>query len=109
MYHNCGDNVMLMMDDLLQLGAIGYHWGNVIRMKDAVEKCPADLLVMGNVDPASFVFATTDAIYEQTTKIMEECCYAPNFVISSGCDIAPIANWDNIDSFYKAAADFYQK
>ena len=38
---------------------------------------------------------------------MSECTFAPNFVISSGCDIAPIAKWDNIDAFYKAAADFY--
>lgn len=109
MYHNCGNNVMLMMDDLLQLGAIGYHWGNAIEMKDAVEKCPADLLVMGNVDPALFVFGTTDSIYAQTRKVMDACCYAPNFVISSGCDIAPIAKWDNIDAFYQAATDFYKK
>ena len=107
MYHNCGNNTPLMMDDLLALGAIGYHWGNAIDMKGAVEKCPADLLVMGNVDPALFVFGSTDSIYAQTQKIMSECTFAPNFVISSGCDIAPIAKWDNIDAFYKAAADFY--
>lgn len=108
MYHNCGNNTLLMMDDLLQLGAIGYHWGNAISMKEAVEKCPSHLLVMGNVDPASFVFATPEGIYEQTQKIMDECCHAPNYVISSGCDIAPIAKWENVDAFYKAAADFYQ-
>lgn len=109
MYHNCGNNTLLMMEDLVQLGAIGYHWGNAISMKEAVEKCPGHVLVMGNVDPASFVFATTEGIYEQTQTIMSECCHAPNYVISSGCDIAPIAKWENIDAFYQAAADFYKK
>ena len=108
-YHNCGDNVQLMTSGIYGIGAMGYHFGNACRLADMLPSAPADVLVMGNVDPALFVFGTTDSIYAQTRKVMNACCYAPNFVISSGCDIAPIAKWDNIDAFYQAATDFYKK
>ena len=62
---------------------------------------------MGNVNPATFTFGAPDTIREETLNVMRECCHAPNFVISSGCDIPPIAKWENIDAFYQAAADFY--
>ena len=106
-YHNCGNNTMLMMDSLLRVGAKGYHFGNAISMKEAVSRCPGDLLCMGNVDPATFTFGTPESIYRETQAVMEACCGWPHFVISSGCDIPPIAKWENIDAFYKAAADFY--
>lgn len=106
-YHNCGNNTMLMTDSLLRVGAIGYHFGNAIDMAEAVEKVPADILCMGNVNPASFVGMPAKAVYEETQSVMKRCCHAPNYVISSGCDIPPIAKWENIDAFYKAVQDFY--
>lgn len=30
-YHNCGNNVVLMADAIFGLGAMGYHFGNAIR------------------------------------------------------------------------------
>lgn len=104
MYHNCGDSAVNMLSSILRTGARGYHFGNAIRMKDAVEGCPDNVLCMGNVKPGTFVFGTPQEIYQETRQIMEECGGHPNFVISSGCDIPPIAKWENIDSFYQAAA-----
>jgi len=106
-YHNCGNNVLLMMDSILRVGAQGYHFGNVISMKEAVKMCPPDLLCMGNVDPATFTFGTPEKIREETQNVMKDCCEYPNFVISSGCDIPPVAKWENVDAFYQAAKDFY--
>ena len=96
-----------MMDSILRVGAQGYHFGNVISMKEAVAMCPSDLLCMGNVDPATFTFGTPEKIREETLGVMRDCCENPNFVISSGCDIPPVAKWENIDAFYQAAKDFY--
>lgn len=102
-YHNCGDSAIDMLPSILRTGARGYHFGNAIHMKDAVEGCPGDVLCMGNVKPGTFVFGTPQEIYQETRQIMEECGSYRNFVISSGCDIPPIAKWENIDSFYRAA------
>lgn len=51
-YHNCGNNVVLMADAIFGLGAMGYHFGNAIRLADMLPHAPADRLVLGNVDPA---------------------------------------------------------
>ena len=78
-------------------------------MKEMLEKMPSDVVVMGNIDPAGeFRNGTPESIYRATTALMEKCCAAhPNFVISSGCDIPPMAKWENIDSFFSAVKDFY--
>ena len=107
-YHNCGDNVPLMKEGIYNLGAMGYHFGDAIHLADMFAGAPADALIMGNVSPsAQFRSGTPASIREVTQKVMAECSGNPNFVISSGCDIPPQSAWENIDSFFSAAADFY--
>lgn len=107
-YHNCGDNVLLMANDIYQLGAIGYHFGDAIRLVDMFNDAPSNVLVMGNVSPsAQLLGGTVSSIRETTTQIMQECCRYDNYVISSGCDIPPLSPWLNLDTFFEAVADFY--
>ena len=108
-YHNCGNNVVRMAESIARVGACGYHYGNSIDMTDIIDKMPADVLVMGNVDPAGEIRnGTPESIKMATMKIMEACCEHPNFVISSGCDIPPASSWENIDAFFDAVDEFYQ-
>lgn len=51
-YHNCGNNTIDMIESILRVGATGYHFGNSIDMRTMLEKIPAGVPVMGNVDPA---------------------------------------------------------
>lgn len=110
-YHNCGGAVPGLVDDIVSSGAAAYHFGNAVDMKEMLEKMPSDVVVMGNIDPAGqFRGGTPESIYQATTELMERCCAEhPNFVISSGCDIPPMAKWENIDSFFRAVSDFYSK
>lgn len=107
-YHNCGNTVPQMAQDIYRLGAMGYHFGNCINMADVMDAAPADVLVMGNVDPASELRnGTPDSVRAATRQVMEQCCRYPNFVISSGCDIPPLTPWENIDAFFGAVEDYY--
>ncbi len=107
-YHNCGNNTLLCIDSILSTGASAYHFGNAIKMVDALKVIPQDVLVMGNVDPAGQIKeGTPETIKAETKKIMEECCQYSNFVISSGCDIPPASSWQNIDAFFEAVQEFY--
>lgn len=109
MYHNCGNNTILMADSILSTECDCYHFGNSIRMLDMLEKMPRDTVVLGNVDPAGqFRNGTPQSIREETLRIMTECCPEyPNFIISSGCDIPPQSGWENIDAFFAAVSAYY--
>ncbi len=109
-YHNCGNAVMRLVDDILSCGASAYHFGNAIDIKEMLERVPADVMVMGNIDPvAQFTEGTAEGIYAETTALLERCAVHPNFLISSGCDIPPRAKWENIDAFFRAVKDFYER
>ena len=109
-YHNCGGAVIRQIDSILSTGAAAYHFGNAIDMKKMMEVCPADTVIMGNIDPAGeFKGGTPESIRAATHKVMESCREYPNFVISSGCDIPPLSRWENIDAFFAAVAEFYAR
>ena len=108
-YHNCGDAILNLVDGIVSCGAAAYHFGNAVDMKAMLEKMPSDTLVMGNVDPVGqFKSGTTESIAKVTTELLDRCKEHQNFVISSGCDIPPMANWDNIDAFFRAVTDYYK-
>lgn len=108
-YHNCGNSTISMIDSILRVGASAYHFGNSIKMSEMMEKIPADVIAMGNIDPASqFRNGTPESIRKATLELMEELYPKyDNFVISSGCDIPPASPWENIDAYFAAVAEYH--
>lgn len=103
MYHNCGNSVPQMLESIYDLGAAAYHFGNAVDMQAVLQATPADILVMGNIDPAGqFAAGTVESLTAATRELMEKCGDYENFVPSSGCDIPAHAKWENIDAFFKA-------
>lgn len=99
--HNCG-NTGHCTQAMLHTGAAGYHFGNKIDMKTALQDCPSDRLVMGNLDPVSVLKdATPEKVAAETARLLTECRSYPNFVLSTGCDVPPHVPLQNIESFYK--------
>ena len=104
--HNCG-NGGHCTGAMVCTGCRGYHFGNRIDMADALRDCPADVPVMGNLDPVGiFRNSTPEQVYTETYALLEKCGTHPNFVISTGCDVPPGIPFANIDAFYRAVADF---
>ena len=102
-YHNCGNSVPQMLDHIFAQGAAAYHFGNAVDMAEVLQKAPADLLCMGNIDPASqFVQGTPESMAQAAAELMENCKAYPNFLLSSGCDIPAHAKWENILAFFGA-------
>lgn len=103
-YHNCGDNTPRMLDSILSTGAMAYHFGNAVDLREMLERIPSDVVVMGNVDPAGVLrMGNPDSVREATRALRARCGAYPNFVLSSGCDIPPMTPWENIDAFFAAA------
>ncbi|MBQ2954312.1 MAG: uroporphyrinogen decarboxylase family protein [Clostridia bacterium] len=102
-YHNCGNSVPAMLESIYGLGAAAYHFGNAIDMAAVMARTPADIIAMGNIDPAGeFASGTVASITAATMALLEQCGGYANFVPSSGCDIPAHAKWENIDAFFAA-------
>ncbi len=107
-YHNCGDVVLKMADDIATLGADIYHFGNAIRLKDIIPKMPEDSIVMGNIDPVLFFTGTPEQVKNDVQKVYDECGICDNFMISSGCDIPAQSKWENIDAYFEKVSEIYR-
>ncbi len=102
-YHNCGNAVPDMLEEIYSQGAAAYHFGNAVDLAAILEKTPADILCMGNIDPVSqFAEGTPDSMRAAVKSLLDTCGGYRNFIPSSGCDIPAHANWDNIHAFFTA-------
>lgn len=103
LYHNCGNSVLSMLEPIFSQGAAAYHFGNAIDMEKVMEQAPADVLCMGNIDPAAqFAHGTPESMTAATKELLVKCGGYKNFVPSSGCDIPAHAKWENIQAFFEA-------
>ncbi len=108
-YHNCGNCTVQQINSIVQNGCRMLHFGNAIDMADMMPKVPANIIAMGNVDPAGqFRNGTPESVKAATLALMEKCGAYPNFVPSSGCDIPPMSDWNNIQAFFAALDEYYQ-
>ena len=104
--HNCG-NTGHCTEAMVHTGAACYHFGNKIDMVNAIKECPADSIVMGNLDPVClFQAATPAALKEATIQLLTDTKMYCNFIVSSGCDVPPNTPIENIDAFYAAVEEF---
>ncbi|MBQ3102828.1 MAG: uroporphyrinogen decarboxylase family protein [Oscillospiraceae bacterium] len=109
-YHNCGDAAGRMIPEILQTGCAAYHFGNAMDMEKVLAQMPEDVLTMGNIDPVSVLRHGDPAkVREATLSLLEKCSKHKNFLISSGCDIPPATPWENIDAFFAAVEEFYNR
>ena len=100
--HNCG-NQGQCTQAMIDTGAAALHFGNAIDIRSALETCPADVPVMGNLDPVGILKqATPEDVYRRTAKLLEATPGYTNFVLSTGCDVPPQVPAENIRSFYRA-------
>ncbi|MBE6631616.1 MAG: methyltransferase [Ruminococcaceae bacterium] len=106
-YHNCGNTVGNMFDQVAELGADILHFGNAVDIEKALKELPSDKIIMGNLDPVLFKTGSTDDIENGLEEIYAKCSSYENFMISSGCDIPADSKWENIDTFFKKIKELY--
>jgi len=109
-YHNCGNDVNRLTKEITATGCRVFHFGDAVDMEEMLQKMPSDCLVMGNVSPSKqFRNGTPQSIRIATAKLLEKCKDYKNFIISSGCDIPPLTEFENIDAFFETVQNFYYK
>ena len=100
--HNCGNHGQCT-EAMIASGAKALHFGNTIDMQGVLEKCPSDIIVLGNLDPVGvFKQGTPESIRSAVSDLLAKTKDYPNFVISSGCDLPPFVPEENIKAFLDA-------
>ena len=85
-------------------GIIGV--GHEVRLETAASYFP-DNIILGNLEPAIVQTGTPEEVYEATRKVLEEGMRLPNgFILSTGCDLPPMAPPENVGMITKAVNDF---
>ncbi|MDD4120043.1 MAG: uroporphyrinogen decarboxylase family protein [Clostridia bacterium] len=105
-YHNCG-NVVPLYESLIELNADAYHFGNAIDIEDMLKIMPKDKIIFGNINPILLRNGTIESVKAETLALLTKCSKYENFVISTGCDVPPLSNWDNIKSYFDTIKEFY--
>ncbi len=104
--HNCGNGGPCTAA-MVYTGAAGFHFGNKMDMVQALRECPANALVMGNLDPVGVFKQSAPAeVKQKTRELLEQTRTYKNFVISSGCDTPPHTPLVNIEAFYEAVKEY---
>ncbi len=109
MYHNCG-NIEPLLPNMAKIDAAAYSFGNAIDIETTLKVLSEEKMVIGNIDPAGTLRnGNPEMIRKEVLELMERCGKYPNFVIASGCDIPPMTPLENLQAFFDAVEEFYNK
>ena len=109
-YHNCGNTTNVTMDSVLLADADLYNFGNAVDMEEMLQKCPENVLCMGNVDPVRVLrFGDPEKVKSAVREVLSRCGKYPNYLLSTGCDVPPATPWENIRAFYEALREYNER
>ncbi len=104
--HNCG-NTGHCTDAMIRSGASALHFGNRADMVEALQTCPSDMPVLGNIDPVGILQRSApEHVKAETADLLRRTAGFDNFILSSGCDVPPHVPFDNIAAFYQALDEY---
>ena len=107
-YHNCGPYVPRQLDDILEVNADIYHFGDAIDLDEVKDHIPETAMFSGNVSPVTaFKTGSVDTMKAETLAVLNKCGNMKNYIPSSGCDIPPDASLENATCFFETVAAFY--
>ncbi len=94
--HICGDTVMII-EEMVKTGCDGISLDHMVDLKEAAEKIPEDVMIIGNIDPVNIIaYGEKKEVEESVNKLLKDMKNRKNFILSTGCDLPPDTNLDNI-------------
>jgi uroporphyrinogen decarboxylase len=103
--HNCAAK-LIHLPAVLEAGPQVFHFGAPMDLAAALGKVGPETVLCGNLDPAGvFCRSTTEEVAEKTRALLEATRAHRNYVISSGCDVPPLAPLANLEAFFNALAN----
>jgi uroporphyrinogen decarboxylase len=100
--HICGDTNHLILE-MEKTGADGLSLDKQVVLPQAYDTLCDETVLIGNIDPVSVLtFSDTAAVKSKSLELIQAMQAKENFILSSGCDIPPLAPIENIKAMVSA-------
>lgn len=104
--HICGDTNHLI-PSMGELHFRGLSLDARVNLKDASEKVPDNIYLIGNIDPVKvFLEGHPDRVRKETDKLLKSMKGVSNFILSSACDIPLETSIENIKVFMEIGRNY---
>jgi uroporphyrinogen decarboxylase len=104
--HVCG-NTTHLLDKMCQTGTQGLSLDAAVNFPDIAPRVPADVVLIGNVNPVTVMLQGTPKIVRKaTTALLAAMSPYRNFMMSTGCDLPAETPLENIVEFVKTTKNF---
>lgn len=101
--HICGDTKNII-PEMVKTGCVGISVDSMINMTETINVIPDNILLIGNIDPVKILaYASPEELTVEVNQLLKAMSGRENFVLSSGCDLPPETNLENIALFIKLA------
>jgi uroporphyrinogen decarboxylase len=101
-YHTCG-NTMHLVEAMGKAGVQGVSLDSPdcgVDLKEAAARVSDDVVVMGNISPATTMrFGTPEDVRRETGALLASMHAIPNFILSTGCDLPQETPAENLRAF----------
>lgn len=104
--HVCGDPSHLI-EDMCSTGVQCVSLDAPVDLQKIAPRVPPGVILSGNLDPvAVMVESAPDKVREAVRELMEKMRPYPNYVVSTGCDLAPDTPLENIEALIDTVKEF---
>lgn len=99
--HICGDTTGIV-EQMIGTGAGGISFDQCMNLLAVEDKVPADLTIIGNLDPVEVVeLMRPEGVAAQTADLVSSMGIKSNFALSTGCALPPSTPVENAARFVK--------
>ncbi len=95
--HICGDSSHLI-PKMIKTGSECLSFDSMVNLSTVIKEIPQNVFVMGNIDPVNVIaYGKKEDIKKEVRNLLSETKEFSNFILSSGCDLPPDTNLENIN------------
>jgi uroporphyrinogen decarboxylase len=107
-YHTCG-NTMHVIEKMAGAGVGGVSLDAAkmgVDLAEAARRVPEDVVVIGNICPATTMLTgTAREVEDETRALLRKMDPYPNFILSTGCDLPQETPLENIHAFMRTGRE----
>ena len=104
--HVCGQTTKLI-PSFLKNDVQGLSLDSDVNLAEVALMIPDNVVIIGNLHPVDVMLQSdAESVYRSTQTLLDQMKQHGNFMASTGCDVPPGTQWDNLIAFSRAVRDY---